>query len=149
MLLERTTFVPAPAADVFAFFSRPENLARITPPSLGFTIRELPPEGIREGARIVYRIRVAGIPLTWVTNIARWEPERFFVDEQVRGPYRRWVHTHTFTPREGGVEMHDRVEYELPFGVLGRVVGGWFVRRQLGHIFDFRAAVIRDIFGAT
>lgn len=147
MLLERTTFVPATPAEVFSFFSRPENLARITPPSLGFVIRETPEGGIREGARIVYRIRVAGLPLTWVTNIARWDPEREFVDEQVRGPYRKWVHTHSFTPLNNGVEMRDRVEYELPFGILGRLLGGWFVRRQLRTIFDYREAQIRAMFG--
>jgi ligand-binding SRPBCC domain-containing protein len=146
MLLERTTFVPASAAEVFAFFSRPENLARITPPSLGFVIRELPEGGIREGARIVYRIRVAGLPLTWVTRIARWNPDQAFVDEQLRGPYRRWVHTHTFTERDGGVDMRDRVDYELPFGLVGRLFGGWFVRRQLRAIFDCRETRIREIF---
>ena len=146
VLLERVTFVEASPAEVFAFLSRPENLARITPPSLGFTIRELPPGGIRAGAKIVYRIRVAGLPLIWVTNIARWEPDRLFVDEQLRGPYRKWIHTHTFAPRDGGVEMQDRVEYALPFGILGRLFGGWFVRRRLAAIFDHREARIREIF---
>ena len=147
MIFERTTFIRSTPREVFAFFSRPENLATITPPSLGFVIRELPEGGIREGAKIVYRIRVAGVPLRWVTNIAKWEPERMFVDEQLSGPYRKWIHTHTFTARDGGVEMHDRVEYELPFGVLGRIAGGWFVRRQVDQIFDYRAAKIAELFG--
>lgn len=148
MVFETSTFIRATLDDVFAFFSQPQNLATITPPSLGFTIRELPPGGIRQGARIVYRIRVAGVPLTWVTNIARWEPQRMFVDEQLRGPYRKWVHTHTFEAADDGVQMHDRVEYELPFGFIGRVLGGWFVRRQIAFIFAYRAAKIRELFGS-
>jgi uncharacterized protein len=148
MVFERTTFIASPAEEVFAFFSRPENLATITPPELGFTIRKLPDGGIRRGARIEYRIRVARIPLTWVTKITHWEPPHRFVDEQERGPYRKWIHTHTFEERDGGVLMHDRVEYELPFGLPGRLVAGRFVRRQIEHIFDYRAARILERFAS-
>jgi uncharacterized protein len=89
---------------------------------------------------------VARIPLTWVTKITQWEPPRVFVDEQERGPYSKWIHTHTFEAQNGGVLMHDRVEYELPLGLPGRLVAGHFVRREIERIFDYRAAKIREQF---
>jgi uncharacterized protein len=146
MLLTRTTEIPAPLEEVFRFFSEPANLGVITPASMGFTILKGPGRPLRAGDRVEYRIRVAGVPLRWVTLITEWEENRSFTDVQERGPYARWVHTHTFEQTAPGVLMHDRVEYELPLGIIGRIFGGWFVRRQLAAIFDYREQTIRRIF---
>lgn len=147
MILERTTTLRAPLADVFRFFSDTRNLVRITPPSMHFRVLSAPGRPLREGDRTRYRMRVAGIPLNWTTLITEWRENASFTDEQEQGPYRLWRHTHTFRETQPGfVEMHDRVDYELPLGILGRFAAGWFVRRQLQVVFDYRAAAIRDIF---
>jgi ligand-binding SRPBCC domain-containing protein len=65
---------------------------------------------------------------------------------QEKGPYRRWVHSHRFASEEGGTRMRDRVEYELPFGILGRLAHRLLVRRQLEDIFRHRARVIAELF---
>ena len=147
MILERSTTIPGRRLDeVFEFFSDPMNLARITPESLGFEILEAPSRKLREGDRIRYRIRLFGVPLRWVTLIEEWRDGHSFVDLQERGPYRLWRHLHEFVEVPEGVQMLDRVEYELPLGIPGRVFGGWLVRRQLDAIFDFRGRVIREMF---
>jgi len=146
MLLQQQTIIKAPLEDVFAFFSAPENLARLTPRSLGFRIISAPHRPLRKGDRITYRIRIAGIPVRWVTLITDWVPNDSFTDTQEKGPYEKWVHSHRFAKVAEGVLMEDRVDYELPFGKLGKVAGGGFVRWQLRRIFDFRTRVIRSIF---
>jgi ligand-binding SRPBCC domain-containing protein len=147
VILERTTILRAPLADVFRFFSDARNLARITPASMRFRVLSAPDRPLSEGDRTRYRLRVAGIPVSWTTLITEWRENEAFTDEQQRGPYRLWRHTHSFRELESGVvEMHDRVEYELPLGVVGRLAAGWFVRRQLQTVFDYRAAAIREIF---
>lgn len=148
-VLERTTKIDATVEEVFTFFSAPENLGRITPPSMRFTIRSGPDRRLREGDRIEYAIRVFGLPMRWTTRIATWRDGESFSDLQERGPYRYWLHTHTFSHADGGVEMKDRVEYELPFGFLGSVFGGWLVRRQLDRIFEYRGRVVQEIFGGA
>lgn len=145
--LERTTRIAAPLSRVFEFFSAPENLERITPPSMHFRIKEGPARPLREGDRIRYRIRVFGLPLAWTTRIVLWREGESFADLQERGPYRHWLHTHTFREVNGGVEMTDVVEYELPFGILGRLFASRVIARQLDAIFAFRANAIADIFG--
>ena len=145
-ILERESLIPAPRGAVFAFFGDPANLARITPPSLGFTIVDAPARTLRAGDRIRYRIRIAGIPVTWVTHITEWVEGTRFVDEQERGPYRLWRHEHLLDDAPGGTRMRDRVEYELPFGKAGAALGGWWVRRSLATIFDFRERAIREVF---
>ena len=147
MILERDTTVDAPLEKVFEFFSDPRNLGKITPPAMGFQIVSAPDRALAEGDRIEYRIKVLGLPLRWVTLITTWRQNESFSDLQEKGPYRRWLHTHTFRASGGKVQMHDRVEYELPLGWLGQLAAGWFIRRQLQAIFDYRAQAIHNAFG--
>jgi ligand-binding SRPBCC domain-containing protein len=143
--LERDQWVPRPLSEVFDFFSRAENLSRITPAWLHFRIRSPLPIEMRQGALIDYTIRLAGVPLRWRTRVTHWEPQRRFVDEQLRGPYALWQHTHTFAAHEGGVLVTDRVRYALPLGLLGRAAHALAVRSALAAIFDFRFQSIRDL----
>ena len=119
------------------------NLEALTPPWLHFEILT-PTVVLRPGARIDYRLRLYGIPLRWQSEISRWEPPESFVDEQRRGPYRRWVHTHTFAEERDGTRIGDAVEFEVPFGWLA----GWFVMRDVRKIFAFRTEVLLNLFGA-
>lgn len=138
--------VPAGIDQVWSFFSRPENLGRITPASMDFRMTA-PPDDLHEGTLIDYRIRpLLGFPVSWRTRIDAWDPPNGFRDVQLKGPYRHWVHTHTFTPVPGGTLVEDRVEYQLPLGPLGGLAHGLVVRRQLDHIFRYRRAAIDAIF---
>ncbi|MBC7791584.1 MAG: SRPBCC family protein [Anaerolineae bacterium] len=103
---------------------------------------------MQEGARIEYRIRWSGVSLPWVSRSVSWRPGMGFQDVQEKGPYRSWVHTHAFEETEGGVTMHDRVEYTLPLGLLGRVANSLVVRRQLENIFEFRRRAIVEYFAS-
>lgn len=136
--------LPLVRAKVFEFFSEPQNLARITPSDLGFTIVTPPPIVMREGLKIDYRIKVAGIPMRWQSLISRWDPPNEFVDEMLHGPYARWRHVHRFRDVAEGTEITDEVTYALPFWPLGEI-GLPFVRRQLDGIFSHREATIRRL----
>jgi ligand-binding SRPBCC domain-containing protein len=142
VIFERTTVIPAPPPRVFDFFAQPENLARITPPSVHFRIVAGPSRRLREGDRIEYALRVFGLPFRWASRIEAWREGESFADVQERGPYKSWRHMHSFRAAAEGTAMHDRVEYELPFGVLGRAVAGCLVARELEKIFDFRGQAV-------
>jgi ligand-binding SRPBCC domain-containing protein len=133
---------------VFDFFSDARNLEEITPAWLHFRVLTPDPLEMKVGARIRYRLRIAGLPVRWETCITHWEPRRSFVDRQERGPYRVWDHTHTFEPIGDGVLMGDTVRYALPFGPLGRLAHALWVRGALARIFDYRFDRIRALFGA-
>lgn len=143
-LLERSTWIARPIAEVFEFFADAGNLERITPPELRFRILTPLPIGMRSGATIEYRLALFGVPFSWLTTIDEWEPPYRFVDRQLRGPYTQWVHTHRFSCEHGGTRMDDRVEYRLPLGPLG-LLALPAVRHQLRRIFDYREQTIQRL----
>lgn len=145
-VLKREQFIPKPLDEVFDFFSKPDNLERITPPHLSFRIITPPPVTMREGALFDYVIRLRGLPMRWTTLITDFDPPHRFVDVQLRGPYSFWHHTHTFEAVEGGTRIGDEVRYLLPFGPLGTLVHGIFVRRDVEQIFAYRQQVIGTFF---
>ena len=137
-MLEHTQVLPADPDEVFCFFADAFNLEEITPPWLCFRIVTPRPIAMAEGALIEYRLALHRVPVRWLTRIETWEPGRRFVDVQVKGPYRRWHHSHTFEPVPGGTLVSDQVSYALPLGPLGRLAHAAFVRGDLERIFDFR-----------
>ena len=141
-LLERTQLLPLEITTVFSFFQDPHNLALITPPWLNFRVKRLSDASVEQGTRIEYVIKWFGLPMNWESLIDRYEPDVCFADRMLKGPYRSWYHLHSFEPVSGGVEMNDRVEYEMPLGLFGDVAHFMMVKRQLRAIFDYRASKI-------
>jgi hypothetical protein len=141
--LETRLFLPRPLETVFPFFADAGNLEILTPPWLRFGIVTPHPLVMRSGALINYRLRLHGIPLRWQSEITAWEPPHRFVDEQRRGPYRVWIHEHTFTESKGGCEVRDFVRYAAPGGWL---VDRLFVRHDVRRIFEYRTRKLQELF---
>lgn len=130
------------------FFSRPENLARITPPDLGFEVTSPLPERMYAGMIVSYRVRPFGnLSVPWVTEITHVREPEFFVDEQRRGPYRFWHHQHLFQAVAHGVAMTDLVHYQLPCGWLGDFFSDRVVARRVAAIFAYRREALAKRFG--
>lgn len=135
--------IPRPLDEVFPFFADARNLELITPPWLRFEIATPNPIEMRVGAQIDYRLRVRGIPMRWRSEIAAWEPPHRFVDRQLRGPYRLWVHEHRFAERDGASETTDHVRYAVWGGTL---VDRLVVRRDVSKIFAYREQRLQELF---
>lgn len=139
------SWLPVPRELLFPFFADAGNLERITPPWLHFRILTRLPIAMAVDTRIEYRLRLWGFPLGWRTRITAWQPPERFVDEQEHGPYRLWVHEHTFVPRGGGTLCLDRVTYAAPGGVLA---DRWLVGPQVRRIFAYRRRELQRLFPA-
>ena len=136
-------WLPRPRIEIFEFFSNALNLEHITPPWLQFHVLTPQPIQMREGAEIAYRLKIRGIPVRWRTRIAVWDPPHRFIDEQFRGPYRLWIHEHSFTEVSGGTNCDDHVRYAT---VGGTLINKLFVERDVRQIFAYRSARLQEIF---
>ena len=141
-LLRARQRLPVARDRLFRLFADAANLARITPPELGFDILTELPIDMRLGALIDYRIALWGSPIRWRTEISAWRPPIEFVDTQLDGPYAEWVHRHRFIAvGPDSTLVEDQVRFRLPLGRLGAVAGP-IVRRQLRRIFTYRRTAI-------
>jgi ligand-binding SRPBCC domain-containing protein len=136
--------IALPVDQVFEFFSKAENLEQITPPELHFQILTPRPIPMAQGTLIDYQLRLFGARFRWRTEITNWDPPHQFIDVQLTGPYREWVHTHRFIPTRLGTQIQDEVRYRLPLSPLGELAFP-VVRLQLSRIFSYRRAAVRRL----
>lgn len=149
--LRREQAVPASPEACWKFFSDPRNLPSITPPDLGFEIVGRAPDVIYAGLLIQYRVSpLFGLKLAWLTEIAHVERGRYFVDEQLVGPYALWHHEHFFEARaDGGTVVRDVVHYSLPLSPLSEILHPILVKPKLDQIFEFRRLAVEKIWGGA
>ncbi|RMH27341.1 MAG: CDP-paratose 2-epimerase [Planctomycetota bacterium] len=142
--------MPTPIDDLYPFFADAYNLQEITPNYLNFEVLTPRPIPMKPGALIDYKLRVRGLPIRWRTEISVWDPPHRFVDQQLKGPYERWHHTHTFEPTpDGGTLCTDRVEYRPLGGPLAPIINTLFVQRDVVDIFKHRTVEIAKRFGVV
>ncbi len=143
--LDGEMWLPLDIQAVFAFFSNAENLEALTPPWVRFDILTPKPIVLAKGALIDYQLRIHHVPIRWRTEITVWNPPIQFVDEQLRGPYKLWVHRHDFEERDGGTWVRDHVDYRAPGWILEPIINRVLVARDLRAIFTYRQQRIREL----
>jgi ligand-binding SRPBCC domain-containing protein len=142
MLFVHESVIAAPPERVFAFHAQPDALRKLLPP---WETAEVvtPPSSLAPGTRVLIRLRAApGVWLEWEAEHTRYERDVLFADRQLRGPFRRWVHTHRFLPHAQGTLLRDEVDLALPLAPLS--LPAWpLVRRRLRRMFEWRHEVTR------
>ena len=148
--IKSTQHIPIPLNEAWDFFSSPNNLAKITPPEMGFVITSDKIDGQKmyAGQIIQYIVTpILGIKTKWVTEITHVVDKSYFVDEQRFGPYALWHHKHFIKEIPGGVEMEDIVDYKVPMGILGQLVHPFLVQPKLNEIFEYRRKKLIELYG--
>lgn len=143
-LFVATSRIEASAEELFRWHAEPGALERLTPPWETVEIVD-PSPGIQDGDSGVMRVRVGPFRVRWAFEHRDYIQDRQFRDVQTAGPFRRWEHTHLFTPEgKDACQLQDRIEYELPFGGVGEFFGGWMVRRKLARVFEYRHRITAE-----
>jgi ligand-binding SRPBCC domain-containing protein len=140
--------IPATLDEVWDFISSPKNLKVITPEYMGFDIlsKNLPAK-MYAGMIISYKVKpLLNIPVIWVTEITHVEEKKFFIDQQLIGPYSLWHHQHIIKEQADGILMTDIVSYSPPFGFLGAIANEFIINKKLKEIFDYRELAIKKKF---
>ena len=140
------TSINKPLDEVFAFFSKAENLNKLTPSELQFEILTPSPIAMKKGSLIDYRIKLSGIPFKWKTEICEWNPPYKFADQQLKGPYAKWYHEHIFSEEDGKTIMIDKITYLSKGWILAPLLHFLFVDKRVKEIFTYREKVLNDLF---
>ncbi len=131
-----------PLEEVFEYFADAGNLEQITPPWLKFQILTEQPIEMKSGALIDYQLKIHYVPIRWRTEITEWSPPNQFVDQQLRGPYKRWYHTHYFYADDNGTKVVDDVHYIVRGG---SIIHRLFVKNDLFKIFNYRQEILEQV----
>lgn len=138
--------VSRPLDEVFDFFSRAENLQELTPAWMHFKILSVDPQPVQRGTLIKYSLRWRVLPIRWTTEIIEWQPPHRFVDIQLKGPYKLWRHEHAFVAEGNSTRILDEVQYQLPFGLMGRIAHALQVKGDVETIFAYRKQAVERRF---
>lgn len=130
---------------LFPYFQDEKNLEELTPPWLNFKVLNKSTGQIEKGTVINYQLKLYGVPFTWQTEILDFNKNKSFIDNQVKGPYSKWHHTHEFIPLAGGTVVRDTIRYKVPLSGLGKTVAGPKVDRDVQKIFKHRSTKIAEV----
>ncbi len=139
---EHSSWIDAPVEEVFAFHERPDALEKLTPPGQRVELVSRK-GGLETGARVELRIHLGPFSMRWLALHVDYEKNRLFVDDQIRGPFRRWIHRHQFSVERDGTRLTDSVDFELPGGRMVELFLGPLVQNQLKKMFEYRHDVTR------
>jgi ligand-binding SRPBCC domain-containing protein len=97
------------------------------------------------GESVTWEGRYLGVRQRLVVHITAMDPPHSFVDEMVKGAFKSFQHTHTFTANDGGTLMIDAFDYTSPFGIIGRLTNWLVLDRYLRKMLAMRNATIQQV----
>ena len=137
----KSILIDAPVVDVFLFHERPDALALLSPAFPPVRMIARTGNGIEAGSRVELRVGL----FRWVAQHTKYEKNRLFVDEQIQGPFAKWIHRHEFETAGSKTRLTDRIDYELPGGSLVNLLFGWTVNLGVRNMFAHRHRVTREV----
>lgn len=139
----KKTKISVPVETLFSWHARKGAIARLTPPWAPLKMISGNMDGIQKGVKVKFKLTLFKIPMIWESEHIEYKENREFKDRQIKGPFAKWEHTHRFIPdgRENSI-MEDRLEFELPFGLLSRPFYG-IAMKEFEKMFHYRHRVLK------
>lgn len=145
--LKKEQWIDVPKERVWDFFSKPENLLKITPSDMKMKIEDIPEGAMYPGMILRYKVSpLLGIPLNWTSHISALKEGDYFVDDMLEGPFKVWHHQHRFESKEGGTLIIDDLHYRIPLEPLSKIFHPILVQRNLEKMFQHRESVVKELF---
>jgi ligand-binding SRPBCC domain-containing protein len=137
--------IAAPPEVVFRFHESPDALRHLIPPWEKMKVVESS-GSLKPGSKVVLQGHMGFIQIRWVAIHTEYDPPHLFADRQESGPFALWYHRHRFLDDgQGGTILRDEVEYQPPLGIVGRLFGGWLIRKKLERMFTYRHDTTRRL----
>jgi uncharacterized protein (TIGR01777 family) len=150
-VFSKKTEISVPVETLFAWHARNGAILRLTPPWAPMKMIARSGNGIEKGAKVIFKLKIFKIPMTWEACHIEYQENKLFKDHQIKGPFAKWEHTHLFEAcLKPGIKsdsnetssMEDRVEFKLPFWPFSRPFYG-FAKKEFERMFSYRHRVLK------
>ena len=142
---ERSVLIKCPIEKAFAFHSDTNNLTKISPSSVKVKILKIDlPLKLNSVVELIVT-QFGFFKSHWKVRLAEFEEYSIIGDLQEKGPFKYWYHRHCFEEENGFTKMTDKLEYDLPMGILGRIAHLLFVRKMIEKQFEFRHSKTKEV----
>jgi ligand-binding SRPBCC domain-containing protein len=143
MRFVKESVINAAPRRVFAFHELADAIERLIPPWENAKIIQKA-DISKIGSQAVIEQKIFGlIPSRWVAEHTKYDPPRMFEDVQISGPFRSWHHRHIILPHEMGAILRDEIDFEPPFGFLGKPFVPFLVEPKIEKMFNYRHEVTK------
>lgn len=146
--LQKYQKLPISVQEAWSFLCQPKNLSTLTPSAMNMNIISGADKPMYAGQILQYSVTpLPGFKTKWISEIKQYEELKYFVDDQIYGPYAFWHHKHFVREIDGGVEIEDIIDYKVPLGILGRLAHPILIKPKLEGIFKYRQEQMEALFG--
>jgi len=141
--------VNSPINRVWEFYTDIKHLEIITPVEMELKITNATSQKIMQGSEFWLEGKLMISKRRWHSVIKSIRPYQY-LDEMLTGPLKKWRHLHQFNDininkNRKQTEVIDKVEFELPYNLVGKIFEG-YVSRRLEKFFDYRrAATVKSL----
>lgn len=144
-VFEKSVIINCSIEKAFEFHKDINNLKAISPPNSRVKIDRVNLPLIKGSDIYLSYTQFMFFKTRWQIRIVEFVPPYGFTDTQIKGPFKSWTHIHKFEEVKGRTKMTDRVEYEMPFGMLGKLLQKYFLDNLIMKSFRFRHKVTKSI----
>lgn len=135
--------IECPTRALYAWHLRPWAFERLTPPWLDVHVKDAP-QRLEKGLKIALTVRKLGILFECRFTITDLETDKYFADQQVRGPFAFWRHEHKFEVLSAERSlMNDDIRYSMPLGFVSEHFLASFIEKDLQRMFRYRHEILK------
>jgi len=144
-IIEKSVNIAAPIEAVFDFHTDTKNLGLISPPWMKSELIRETGEGLRKIIEMkVMQYNV--FPSHWIVRIEEYDRPVRLADLVLSGPMKYFKHTRTFSqPCASLTELKDHLEYEVPFGIIGKLADKISIHKMMEQMFEYRHKMTKEI----
>lgn len=94
---------------------------------------------------VTWRGKHFGFYLTHKSRITVMNFYDYFVDEMEQGKFKSFKHEHFFEEENGITIMKDKLQYETPFGIFGKLFDFLFLKKHLTNFLLERNKILKEV----
>jgi len=139
----KSTYIKCTLEELFDFHLDSNNITKITPANIKVELLNSDTQTF-EGKIVKIKTTKFFVPTYWEVKIEKLEKPSILIDVAMKSPFKYWKHQHLFIKKGNVSELKDIIEYELPFGILGKIVEP-FIEYDITKMFEYRHTQTKKI----